>query len=96
MDKDEKKAVALFEKSSELPFSKYRLAVCLLDGVGTAKDEARAFRLLTEADKDIADADIKDKLSECLYYGKGTSADRDEANRLWREAEEIRKNEEYI
>lgn len=96
MDKDEKKAVALFEKSSELPFSKYRLAVCLLDGVGTAKDEARAFSLLTEADKDIADADIKDKLSECLYYGKGTSADRDEANRLWREAEEIRKNEEYI
>ena len=72
------------------------ISVFVLSVVGMAKDEARAFRLLTEADKDIADAELKDKLSECLYYGKGTSADRDEANRLWREAEEIRKNEDYI
>lgn len=79
VEKDEKKAFALYRQASELGSAEgtRRLALCYLNGVGVEKDEAKAVEALTQA---VEARDVEAALALEKYWDeKGDAAKAAEA-----------------
>ncbi len=80
VDKDEKKAVELFEKAANQnsDIGMLKLAECYMKGVGVAQDYAKAFSLY-EKSANMGNVDAKKVLTKMYLNGIGTAANTEKA-----------------
>lgn len=70
----------------------YGLGVCYKKGIGTEKNEAKAYQCFLKA-SEYGVLDAQFELAECYYYGKGTRMDKERALDLYLKTANLGKKE---